>query len=319
MKKLISTLLIAALALSLAACDGGQKPEDDAKKVGIIQLAEFGALDDAAAGFIERMDELCAEKGVKWEHQLENAQGEQSVCATIATTFVNSGVDMIMAIATPAASAAASATAEVPIIFTAVTDAQAAGLVKTNEVPGGNVSGTSDMNPVAQQIDLLLKLVPGAKTVGIIYCSAEPNSVTQEAMARKELEAKGISVLDFTAADSSEVAAVAQSMVGKVDAVYIPTDNLISASAATVAQVLNAAKIPTVAGEASMVDKGFLATFGINYKQLGRQTADMAFRVLFEGQNIAELPVEFYTKDCELTVNSDTAEVLGITIPDDLN
>ncbi|NLW70510.1 MAG: ABC transporter substrate-binding protein [Eubacteriaceae bacterium] len=316
MKKLICALLVAATVLCAVSCGNGESEKP--LSVGIIQLAEFGALDSASQGFIDEMNELCEAENIEWAYKLENAQGEQPVCATIATSFINSDVDLIVAIATPAAQAAASATAEIPILFTAVTDAVQAGLVASNEAPGGNISGTSDMNPVTQQIDLLLKLVPDAKTVGILYCSAEDNSITQEKMARAALEAKGVAVLDYTAADSSEVAAVTQSMVGKVDAVYIPTDNLMASTAATVSEVLNAAKIPSVAGEASMVGAGFLATYGIDYYLLGRQTGAQAFRLLVKGENISQMKVEFYEKTCELTVNEETAKRIGITIPADL-
>ncbi|NCB31321.1 MAG: ABC transporter substrate-binding protein, partial [Clostridia bacterium] len=245
-------------------------------------------------------------------------QGEQAICSTIATKFVNDGVDLIMAIATPAAQAAAQATKDIPILVTAVTDPVSAGLAASNEAPGGNVSGTSDMNPVAQQVDLLIKLAPEAKTVGIMYNSSEDNSILQANMAREALEAKGLTVMDFTVSASNEVQAVAQTAVSKVDAIYIPTDNLLADTMATVSMVATPAGIPIICGESNMVNAGGLATYGISYKQLGLQTAAQAVKILSEGADTATMPIEYCNADLELTINEEIASQLGITIPADL-
>lgn len=336
MKKLISIFAALVMVLALSACStpaaapaaseapASQAPASEAPapaetasdplRIGVIQLTQHAALDAACEGFVEGLEA----SGLNVEIDVQNAQGEQSICATIATKFVNDGVDLIMAIATPAAQAAAQATKDIPILFTAVTDPVSAGLVASNEAPGGNVSGTSDMNPVAEQVDLLLKLAPDTKTVGIMYSSSEDNSIVQAKMARAALEAKGITVLDLTVPSSNEVQSVAQSAVGKVDALYLPTDNLMADTMATISMVATPAGIPIICGESNMVNAGGLATYGISYKQLGLQTAAQAIKILSEGADAATIPVEFCSADLDLTINQDIATQLGITIPADL-
>ena len=285
-------------------------------KVGIIQLAEHTALDAAREGFVETM----LVKGFKEENlMVQNAQGEQSNCGTIVTKFVNDEVDLILAIATPAAQAAAQATKEIPILVTAVTDPQVAGLVDSNEAPGRNVSGTSDMNPIDKQIDLMFKFVPEAKTIGLVYCSSEDNSILQAEEAAKAIEAKGAKTEVYTAADTSEIQAVLQSAVGKVDAIYIPTDNLFASNMATVALVTNPNKIPVFCGESGMVKDGGLATYGLSYKSIGVQTANQAIDILLNGADITTMPVGYSpVEDLELTINEEVAKEIGIEIPKDL-
>ncbi len=320
MKKITALLLTVLLAVSLCACGGksGDQGTTDGEKVykiGIIQLSEHAAMDAAREGFLDGLDEA----GIKYEVDVQNAQGEQSVCATIATKFVNDGVDLIMAIATQAAQAAAQSTDEIPILITAVTDPASSGLVNSNELPGTNVSGTSDMNPIEAQIELLLKFVPDAQTVGIMYRSSEDNSILQAAIARKALEAKGVTVIDFTAADSSEVQSVAQSAVGKVDAIYMPTDNLMADTISATSVILTQAGIPIIAGESNMVNNGGLATYGLDYYTLGKMTAAMAVRVLVNGEDIAAMPIEYAAEDeLSLTVNEETLNSLGLTMPEGL-
>ncbi len=314
MKKALSILLCVLLLLSVCACgSSGEKKDDTDKtfKIGVIILLDHPALQAACDGFLAGLDEL----GIKYEADIQNAQGEQTVCATIATKFVNDGVDLIFAIATPAAQAVAQATDTIPVLVTAVTDPESAGLVNSNENPGTNVSGTSDMNPIEEQTTLLQKLVPNAKTIGILYCSSEDNSILQEKLARQALEAKGFEVLDFTVADSGEVQSVTQSMVGKVDAVYIPTDNVIASSMSAVSVILNQAGIPSVVGEANMVDNGGTATYGINYFNLGKQTAIMAKQILVEGADISTMPIQYSPEeDLELSLNQDAMDAMGLTL-----
>ncbi|MEA4970682.1 MAG: ABC transporter substrate-binding protein [Candidatus Pelethousia sp.] len=339
MKKIIRTILALAMALALCACaapaaapaateapaaatpaapaEPAAPAATDASKplkIGIIQLTQHAALDAACEGFVEGINTA----GLNVEIDVQNAQGEQAICSTIATKFVNDGVDLIMAIATPAAQAAAQATKNIPILITAVTDPVSAGLVASNEAPGGNVSGTSDMNPVAKQIDLLIKLAPTAKTVGIMYNSSEDNSIIQADMARAAIEAQGLTAVELTVSASNEVQAVAQSAIGKVDALYLPTDNLMADTIATISMVVTPAGIPIICGESNMVNGGGLATYGISYKQLGLQTAAQAIKILAEGADISTMPIEFCSADLELTINQDIATQLGITIPADL-
>lgn len=336
MKRIIRIIIALALALSLCACsapaaapaatdapavpvvsDAPAAPaETEAKafKIGVIQLTQHAALDAACEGFVEGLNA----SGLNVQIDVQNAQGEQAICSTIATKFVNDGVDLIMAIATPAAQAAAQATKDIPILVTAVTDPFSAGLVASNEAPGGNVSGTSDMNPVAEQVELLIKLAPEAKNVGIMYNSSEDNSILQAGMARKALEAKGLTVTDFTVSASNEVQAVTQNAVSKVDAIYIPTDNLLADTMATVSMVATPAGVPLICGESNMVNAGGLATYGISYKQLGLQTAAQAVKILAEGADTATMPIEYCNADLELTINQGIASQLGIAIPADL-
>ena len=243
----------------------------------------------------------------------QNASGEQSACQTIAEKFVNDGVDLIYTIATPATEAAAAATTDIPIVLAAVTDPEGSGLVQSNEKPGVNITGASDLTPVKEQIELLKKLLPDAKTVGILYCSAESNSEIQAQMARDACDAQGLAHDDYTVSSTNEIQTVVESMIGKVDAIYCPTDNTIAAGMATVAQVANDNKIPTICGEGGMVDNGGLATYGIDYTKLGYMAGKMAVEILTEGKNPADMPIQYEsTEECELQVNEDTAKLLGI-------
>lgn len=278
-------------------------------KIGVLQLVQHAALDAANKGFFAALDEA----GVKYEADQQNASGEQSNCQTIAEKLVNDGDDLILAIATPAAQAVAGVTSDIPVILTAVTDPAESGLVEDNQVPGGNVTGTSDLTPVKEQIDLLQKLVPDAKTVGILFCSAESNSEIQAQMAREALDAAGIAHEDYTVSSSNEIQTVVESMIGKVDAIYAPTDNMIAAGMATVGMVANDNGIPVICGEAGMVEAGGLATYGIDYYQLGYMAGEQAIDILVNGKTAAETPIGYLPAErCELTINEETAQALGI-------
>ena len=328
MKKLFALCLAAVVALGLAACGGSTSSSAAASepgtsdaassaaasvaaagkdpancKIGVIQLTEHVALDAARDGFIDALV----------------AQGEIPNCATIATKFVNDKVDLILAVATPAAQAAAQATTEIPILATAVTDFVSAGLVNSDEVPGGNVSGTSDMNPIEEQADLLVKLVPEAKTVGILYCSAEDNSILQAGLAKAAFEARGLTVNEYTAADVNEIQPVTTKAVGEVDALYVPTDNLFAENMPTAALVAENAKIPVICGESGMVDSGGTATYGINYYNLGKLAAAQAVEILVDGKDVGTVPVGFASvEDLEFAVNEANCEAIGLTLPEDL-
>lgn len=280
-------------------------------KIGVIQLVEHAALDAANEGFVAALDEA----GIAYEIDQQNAQNDQSACQTIAEKLVNDGNDLILAIATPAAQAVAGATSEIPVLVTAVTDPADAGLVDTNEVPGGNVSGTSDLTPVKEQVNLLTQLLPEAKKVGILYCSAESNSEFQANMATEACTAAGLESEMFTVSSSNEIQQVVESMVGKVDAIYAPTDNTIAAGMATVAMVANDNKLPVICGEAGMVEAGGLATYGIDYYQLGYLTGQQAIEILVNGADVSQMPVGYLAAEqCELTTNAETAEALGIDL-----
>lgn len=310
MKKLF-VVLASLLAISLVGCS------KDKIKIGVIQFVEHPALDADYIGFVDALKEAGYVDGKNIKIDYQNAQNEQANCATIAQKFVNDNVALIFAIATPAAQAVANLTKEIPILVSAVTDPESAKLVKSNALPETNVTGTSDLTPCKEQIQLLKKIIPNAKTVGMIYCSNEQNSFFQIAIAKKACDEIGLKYIDATVSNSNEIQQVTQSLVGKVDAIYSPTDNMIAAGMPTVAMVANQNKIPIIAGEDGMVQGGALATYGINYYELGKQTGAMAVDILKNGKNPAEMPIQ-YVEKITFSMNENTRQMLGIEIPEDL-
>ncbi len=330
--KLVSLILAGAMALSMTGCsskpaettaaattvaeataavDAAAAADGETYKIGVLQLVQHVALDQSNEGFFAALDDA----GIKYEADQQNASGEQVNCMTIAEKLVNDGNDLILAIATPAAQAVAGVTEEIPILLTAVTDPAASGLVNDNANPGVNVSGTSDLTPVKEQIDLLHQILPEAKTVGLLYCSAESNSEIQIAMAKEACDAIGLKYEEYTVPGSNEIQTVVESMVGKVDVIYTPTDNVIAAGMATVAMVASDNNIPCIVGEAGMVQAGGLATYGIDYFELGYMAGEQAIEILVNGADVAAMPIGYLPAErCELTVNKTTAEALGIDI-----
>lgn len=320
MKKILAALC----ALSAAAFFGCKEKSAGADssaakkiKVGVIQLIEHPALDQAYKGFV---DGLAADGYVDGENitiDYQNAQGEQANCVTIANKLINDKDDLIFAIATPAAQAVANLTKEIPILISAVTDPATANLVQSNEHPGTNVSGTSDLTPVAAQIKLLKKIVPDAKKVGLMYCSSEANSIFQIDLAKRACQDEDLEFIEGSVSASNEIQQVTQGLIGKVDAIYVPTDNMLAAGMANVAMVANNAKIPVICGEEGMVASGGLATYGINYYELGKQTAKQAVAILRDGKNPADMPIE-YNEKCTLSVNHNTEAAIGVKVPEEL-
>ncbi|MBY4797172.1 ABC transporter substrate-binding protein [Collinsella sp. AGMB00827] len=309
---------VAAVAgLGLSGC-GGTSSEGSALgagtkavKIGVLQLVEHAALDASNKGFVAALDA----SGLSYEIDQQNAQGDQSACQTIAHKFVSDGDTLIFAIATPAAQAVASATSEIPIVGTAITDFAAAGLVESNEKPGGNITGSSDLTPVDDQIDLLVRTLPKARQVGLLYCTAEANSQIQIEMAERALDARGIGHTRYTVASSNEIQQVVESAVGKVDALYAPTDNTIAAGMATVAMVAKENRIPTVVGCDTMVKDGGMMSYSINYEDLGRKAGEMAVKILTGKATPAEMPIETLSaSECKLIVNAAMAEACGVDI-----
>ena len=313
MKKSLASLTI-LLACALAVSCGGSASGKKVVKIGVVQLVEHAALDASYRGFVDGLKEAGYEDGKNLKIDFQNAQGEQANCSTIAQKLINDKSDIILAIATPAAQAVANLTKKIPVLVTAVTDPASAKLVATNDAPGGNVTGTSDLNPVQAQIELLKQLVPEAKTIGFLYCSSEQNSKFQIDLAKKAADGLGLKYVEVTVSNSNEIQQVTQSLVGKVQAVYAPTDNMIAAGIPTVSGVLTPAKIPLICGEEGMVKAGGLATYGVNYYELGKQTATMALAIIKDGKKPAEMPIQ-YLKNCDITINNDIAAKLGITIP----
>src|SRR5690606_3797769 len=307
-----SSLMIAVLAVWVLAFSSLAAP----LRMGVTQIVEHPALDAARQGFIDRLAELGYEEGTDVVYDIQSAQGDFGTALTIAQKFAADGVDLVLAIATQAAQAAAQVLRDTPILITAVTDPVAAELVDSIERPGTNVTGTSDLTPVRAQLELLTMLAPSARRVGVIYNAGEVNSVVQVNLAKAAAADLGLEVVEATAANSSEVLSAAQSLVGRADALYVPTDNTVVSAIESVVLVAERARLPLIAGEDLSVEQGALATVGIDYYQLGRQTEDMALRGL-QGENPAEMSIE-YQNEINLVVNLSAAQRMGVTIPEDL-
>lgn len=321
MKKYLYSLFIITSMIFISCSSGGSNSNaaagDKVFKIGILQLIEHDALDASYRGFVDGLKEAGYEDGKNIIIDYQNAQGEQANCVTIGQKFVNDKSDLILAIATPAAQAVANMTKDIPILVTAVTDPAAAKLVADNNAHGGNVSGTSDLTPVEAQIELLNEITPNLKTVGLLYCSSEQNSVFQMDIAKKKLDSMGIKYIDATVTSANEIQQVVQSVVGKVEAIYTPTDNMIAAGMATVALVAEPAKLPVVCGEGGMTMLGGTATYAISYYELGKLTATQAVAILKGEKQPATMPIETL-KTFDLVVNTNMVNSIGITIPESL-
>lgn len=310
-------LLGGMASFGLAACGGsGSAGSADSAasgeksyKIGVLQLVEHDALDAANKGFVEALDEA----GISYTIDQQNAQGDQSACQTIASKLVGDGDDLILAIATPAVEACAGATSDIPIIGTAVTDFAASGLVESNDAPGGNITGSSDLTPVADQIKMLHTILPDAKEVGVLWCTAESNSDLQAQMAIDACKEYGINATNYTVSSSNEIQSVVESMAGKVDAIYTPTDNTIAAGMSTVTMVADDNKIPVIAGEEGEFNAGALCTYTISYKELGKLAGKMAVRILVDGEDPATMPIEYYPSD-KLTLLYDEKKAADLGI-----
>ena len=304
------SLLVSAglLALApLAGCGGnsgsGSAAAGSDYTVGVLQLTEHSALDAANDGFVKAIKK----SGLKVKIDQKNAQNDQSTCKSIADKFVGDGVDLIYAIATPAAQAAAGATADIPIVGCAITDYAASGLVQDNDKPGTNVTGASDLTPVAEQLEMMQKVLPDVKKVGLLYCTAESNSDVQIKAAKKELDKLGLKYTDYTVSSSNEIQSVVESAVGKVDALYSPTDNTIAAGASQVGQICKENKLPYVTGG--------LFTLSINYEDLGYAAGEMAVKILKGEAKPEDMPIKHLSsKDLVVVKNDEMAEALGIDL-----
>lgn len=286
-------------------------------KIGVLQLIEHNALDSAYKGFVDGLKEAGYEDGKNIIIDYQNAQGEQANCITIGQKFINDKSDLILAIATPAAQAIANMTKDIPILITAVTDPADSKLVADNNAPGGNVTGTSDLTPVEAQIELLKEIIPNVKTIGLLYCSSEQNSVFQINIAKKKLDAMGIKYIDIAISNLNEIQQVIQNVIGKVEAIYTPTDNMIANGMATVALMTEPAKIPVICGEGGMTMLGGTVTYGINYYELGKLTSTQAVSILKGDKKTSEMPIEYLQK-FDLVVNTNMIESIGLTIPESL-
>lgn len=308
MKKL-SVLIIVAFVLTVLSVNV-VFAEDTMINIGILQLVEHAALDASYQGFVDALKEEGFEDGVNISIDYQNAQADQSNLMTISERFVKNKVDLILAIATPAAQAVASATTEIPILFTAVTDPVAARLVESNEKPGLNVTGTTDAGPIDKQLELLQEMFPDFKILGVIYNSSEVNSEVQAKQAEELAAAMGWEVEFGTITSVNDIEQVANSLAGKIDGFYAPTDNTIASAMPNLVKVAEEKKLPIIGGEPGMVEGGALATVGIDYYKLGFQTGKMAVRILKGEAETADMPVEALT-DVDVVLNQDTAKAIG--------
>lgn len=316
--KCVALGMVAFGLLASAGCGGSQQAAGEKTyKIGVVQLVEHGALDEANRGFVDGLKERGYEVGKNVKFDQQNAQADQSNLQNIVQRFVSDKVDLICAIATPSVQSAANVTKEIPIVGTAVTDYVSAKVVQSNEKPGGNVTGTSDLSPIADQIDLLMKLYPNAKTIGTIYSSSEINSEIQVKAMKEYAASKGLTVRVATISTVNDIQQAAQSIVGEVDVFYEPSDNIIASAMPTLASVTDPAGKGIICAVPTMVQAGGLATYGIDYYKLGVQTGAMAADILEGKRKPADMPIET-AHELMLVINKKNAEKIGLTIPDDI-
>ncbi len=284
------------------------------KVIGIAQIVEHPALDAARQGFIDALKDKGYVEGTHVTFDVQIAQGNMATANSIAKSFVGKKVDLIHTIATPTSQACANATKTIPIVISSVTDPVGAGLVKSLEAPGGNVTGTTDRSPVERQLALILEIVPQAKRLGVIYNSGEDNSLSSLKQIKEEADKLNLQVVEAAVSNSSGVFLAAKSLVGKVDAVHIPTDNTVVSAFDSVVKVCEENKIPLFAADIDSVPRGAIAAIAIDYYRLGRQSGEMAARIL-EGADPASMPVETL-RDLKLVVNSQAAEKVGVSLPE---
>ena len=315
--KMLTASVMLTLAMGLMAGCGGEKKEasKDAKvKVGIVQIVEHAALDVASKGFVDGMAAKGYKEGQNVTYDRQNAQADQSNLHTIAQHFINKKVDLICAVATPAAQVVANATQDIPIVATAVTDYEAAKLIKSNAKPETNVTGTSDMNLVEAQLDLIIKLVPTVKTVGVIYNSSEINSQVQVDLLKGFAKDRKVEIKEATVNNVNDIQQAARSLIGQVEAIYVPTDNVLASAMPALAMVTEEAKLPVVSG---WDDANGIATIAIDYYKLGVQTGEMAADILSGKAKPQDMPIQTQN-EFTVIVNEANAKKIGLTIPKEI-
>ena len=311
-KRVLTAVLAAALVTGTCAATVSAK-EEKTYTIGICQLVQHDALDAATKGFEDAITEKMGDS-VKFDEQ--NAQGDSNTCSTIINSFVSEGTDLILANATASLQAAAAGTSDIPILGTAVTEyGVALGIDDFDGTVGGNISGTSDLAPLDEQADMLHDLFPDAKNVGLLYCSAEPNSAYQAKLFAEALEKDGIAYKEYTAADSNEIQSVVTNAVSECDALYIPTDNTMASNTEIINNICLPAKVPVIAGEQGICKGCGIATLSISYYDIGYKAGEMAYDILVNGADITTMKIESAPNVTKM-YNSTICEELGITIPD---
>lgn len=309
------TRFVFSLALTTALIAGGVEAAKTVN-VGVCQLVEHPALDAANKGFVDGLAKAGFKTGVNLVIDQQNAQADQSNLANIAHRFISKKVDLICTIATPAAQTMANATDEIPIVGTAITDYVTAKLAKSNEQPGSNVTGTTDMNPVEAQLDMLIKFVPDIKVIGTIYSSSEVNSQLQIEILKTAAAKRGLQVKEATVSTVNDIQQAARSLIGKVQGIYVPTDNVVASSVPTLLSITDEENLPVVAGEGSLVEAGCLGSVGIDYYQLGLQTGLMAADILSGKSQPATMAIQGQ-KNCAAIVNMKALKNLGLKLPNE--
>lgn len=310
-RKLLAGISLVGLLL-LGGCSNKKSgSETKVKHVGILQVVQHPSLDKAYNGFKKELKKEGFVEGKNLKIDYQNAQNSQDNLKSMSDKLVKEKSDMILAIATPAAQSVANATQDIPTVVTAVTDLKAAKLVKSDERPGRNVTGTTDMVSIDKQIELLLSIVPKAKTIGVMYNAGEANSKIQADLAIAALKKAGVKAVVKTANTTNDVQQVTETLAGKVQGIYVPTDNTFASAASVIGKVVKEKKIPLVAGSTDQIKTGGLATIGIDYELLGEQTGKMAAKILKGKAKPADMPVE-KAHELKLVVNKDMAKALGI-------
>lgn len=315
--KMLAAGVMFTLAMGALAGCGGEKKEaakKDKFNVGIVQIVEHAALDVASKGFVDGMAAKGYKEGENVTYDRQNAQADQSNLHTIAQHFINKKVDLICAVATPAAQVVANATQDIPIVATAVTDYEAAKLIKSNAKPETNVTGTSDMNLVEAQLDLIIKLVPTVKTVGVIYNSSEINSQVQVDLLKGFAKDRKVEIKEATVNNVNDIQQAARSLIGNVEAIYVPTDNVLASAMPALAMVTEEAKLPVVSG---WDDANGIATIAIDYYKLGVQTGEMAADILSGKAKPQDMPIQTQN-EFTVIVNEANAKKIGLTIPKEI-
>ena len=323
---MISVIMTLALVFSLTACapsksgnsgnTGNTGSANVKKKIGIVQIVEHPSLNTIRESLIKELQAKGFKDGENVTIDYQNAQGDQTNLKTIAQKFASNKYDLIIAIATPSAQAVVSETKDIPILFSACTDPLGSGLVTNMEKPGANVTGTSDAVSAEKIMGLAKRITPDIKRIGALYNSSETNSVSVINNLKDYAKKNNMSVVEATVTNSSDVQQAVTSLVGKVDAIFSPIDNTVASAMPVVAQVANKAKLPVYVGADSMVKDGGLATYGINYDVLGKETGDMAVEIL-KGKKAGDIPVKTMT-DMDIYLNKTTAKAIGINFPDDV-
>ena len=346
MKKILALVLALAMTLALAACMGGQNAAgnsaanntsadaenggatsnntgdsagdaDGAYRIGICQQMQHPSLDEATQGFEDALTELLGEGKVEFDYQ--NASNEPTNCTSIVTKFVTDNVDLIMANATLAVQSAKEATTTIPIVGTSVTDYVSTGIVDSNEAPGANVTGYSDLSDVSNHLALLQELLPDVETVAIVYSTGEENSRIQAETVASVFEAAGIATEDFTANDSNDISTIVTEACTQADAIYIPTDNLLAGNMELVKNVALNQKVPVISSFTAEENDGALLSISVSYYTLGQLAGEMAYEILVNGADPAAMPIGVMTvEDMDITINQSVAEELGVTIPESM-